>query len=79
MSKNNQHWFNSVNAMSVVMGKCIKSNMMDKEVEIPHNLSLTSSGIQSTMLRFSSYNIGEIRSDIEYLEDCLKYSDICAI
>ena len=79
MSKDNQHWFNLVNAMSVVMGKCMKSNIMDKEDGIFHNLRLRSSGKQSTMLRLSSYNIGGIISNIKYLEDYLKYSDTCAI
>ena len=65
--------------MSVVMEKCMKSNIMDKEDEISHNLRLTSSVIQSTMLRLFSYNIGGIMSNIKYLEDCPKYSDICAI
>ena len=44
MSKDNQHWFNLVNAMSVVMGKCMKSNIMDNEDEISLNLRLISSG-----------------------------------
>ena len=63
-SKGNKNWFNLVNAMSVAMGKCMKSNIMDKEDEISHNLRPTSSGIQSTILRLSSLNIGGIVSNI---------------